>query len=45
MNTVNIPEALQDDRQTRALMGLGLEAFQILLNEFIVFQQVIRTSK
>jgi len=35
MNTVNIPEALQDDRQTRALMGLGLEAFQILLNEFI----------
>jgi hypothetical protein len=35
MNTVNIPEALQDDRQTRALMGLGLEAFQILLNELI----------
>jgi hypothetical protein len=35
MNTVNVPEALQDDRQTRALVGLGLEAFQILLNEFI----------
>ena len=36
MTTLNIPAALQDDRQLRSLIGLGLDAFEILLNEFIV---------
>lgn len=35
MTPLNISEALQEDRQLRSLVGLGLKSFEILLNEFI----------
>jgi len=35
MTTLNIPAALQEDRPLRSFMGLGLDAFEILLNAFI----------
>ena len=35
MTPLDISEALQDDRQLRSLVGLGLKSFEILLNEFI----------
>lgn len=36
MNPINVSEALQDDRQARALIGLSLEAFNIILAAFII---------
>lgn len=35
INLINVPEALQDDRQCRSLIGLSLQSFKILLDEFI----------
>ena len=34
MTPLDISKALQDDRQLRSLVGLGLKSFEILLNEW-----------
>ena len=34
MNTMNVADVLNDDRQLKALTGLGRDQFETLLNEF-----------
>jgi len=34
MNTMNVADVLNDDRQLRALIGLGRDQFETLLKEF-----------
>jgi len=45
MTTINVSEALQDNRQSRSLIGLSLEAFQILLNEFTSCLKEVQDKK
>lgn len=45
MTTLNISAALQDDRQLRSLIGLDLQAFEVLLKEFIACLKEAQTKR